>query len=174
MRQLFARTFNSVAAMSLVVCAAMVVLWVRSRSCGYVIAYNFGGHGLSLASPEDGLYISSQSGFAAETDGWEHFTRPPSPTNAIAIHWRFLGFGGGSYDDTDPSIGYFCRVIGLLIPYWFVTGLTLMLPASAAVRHLRTRRQIGQESCPSCGYDLRATSDRCPECGAIPSRWRAT
>jgi len=59
---------------------------------------------------------------------------------------------------------------GVLLPHWFLLVLTMPLPALAAYRAWRLRRRAresGVRPCPACGYDLRATPDRCPECGCV-------
>ena len=55
---------------------------------------------------------------------------------------------------------------GISVPHWFLALLFAILPAQhlRAVVRSRRRRRAGQ--CPRCGYDLRATPERCPECGS--------
>jgi hypothetical protein len=54
-------------------------------------------------------------------------------------------------------------------PCWAVVLSSAVLPAIACVALIRRRRRHAQGCCPTCGYDLRATPDRCPECGTTPA-----
>jgi hypothetical protein len=60
------------------------------------------------------------------------------------------------------------RRVQFRLPYWLLVLLTGTPPlAWLAMRPWRWHPPVGL--CPRCGYDLRATPDRCPECGAVPA-----
>ena len=56
------------------------------------------------------------------------------------------------------------------VPFWPLAAVTAVGPAlwaATGVRRWRIRRwRLAANLCPVCGFDLRATRDRCPECGA--------
>ena len=53
----------------------------------------------------------------------------------------------------------------LAIPFWIPTSLfsIILLPPLVQSCRRRKRRKLGL--CVKCGYDLRGSKDRCPECG---------
>jgi hypothetical protein len=61
------------------------------------------------------------------------------------------------------------RIIAL--PHWTAAAITALLPLLTLGRFIRNkaldrcRRRTGL--CHSCGYDLRSSIDRCPECGTF-------
>jgi hypothetical protein len=63
----------------------------------------------------------------------------------------------------------------ILIPHWLLVVLTMPLPTYWFLklhRSARRARRVRSGLCLVCGYDLRATPDRCPECGTV-ARGRA-
>lgn len=74
----------------------------------------------------------------------------------------FLNHVGFSYRSTE---GYSW---GLAFPFWMVHLLTLPLLAiwfKRNIRHQKRNARRGEGLCLACGYDLRGSEDRCPECG---------
>lgn len=77
-------------------------------------------------------------------------------------------WGGFSYQwTTNPAT----VARDLIVPAWFAMALTAVLPLIWLARaERRSRRDARRRAglCVTCGFDLRATPTRCPECGTIP------
>jgi hypothetical protein len=80
----------------------------------------------------------------------------------------------GLFDDV-PELRRDGNYIGSIldIPYWLVSVVLMVLPVSRLSAKMyaagRGRRRLRQGRCVSCGYDMRSTPARCPECGAVPT-----
>jgi hypothetical protein len=55
------------------------------------------------------------------------------------------------------------RLLG--VPLWVIAAPFAVLPAVSAGAWLRRRHRVVRGLCLTCGFDLRATPQRCPECG---------
>jgi hypothetical protein len=93
-----------------------------------------------------------------------------------------LGYNEGSgsfewiYESPDPAreIHSVLNFLWVHNPYVIAVGAPLWLCsplfAYLGIRFLRRSRAIPAGYCANCGYDLRATPDRCPECGVVPKK----
>ena len=68
--------------------------------------------------------------------------------------WRTLGFAGWHRPGDH----------GVIIPMWAFVGL-FAVAALFVISVRLSGRNLPNQRCSSCGYDLRATPERCPECG---------
>ena len=76
------------------------------------------------------------------------------------------------FDETAPQPSLW--IWEARVPHWMFIAAAVLLPSgrtgitlySIYRRHRRRRKHL----CPACGYDLRASPERCPECGAAAAK----
>ena len=151
------------------VCDDLGIEWRGQRQAGSVEVYTVRGRiGLCLARgidlrPDWGGEPFAPPGWALYSNPSDH---PPYYPHGRTDHGPFAFVYDGGDDTPGQRFQDILRVVE--VPAWSVALSALTLPA-LWLRSRRARRWP-PGSCRRCGYDLRATPDRCPECGSVPKR----
>jgi hypothetical protein len=198
MRRLVRDLSTLSAALSLLLFLAVCFVWARSYTTWYLV----GGSGRISYGPSsdeahavhyDSATVNGGLGISVAEYRFVTPGRKPDPgmprfrigsmgagqgSSGGPTAKRFLGFvwvdddvvmGGPLRDGEDTT---FLRHRWLKIPFWFIAALTLLLPARWFLHWRRGRRRQAAGLCSHCGYDLRVTPERCPECGTVPKGHR--
>ena len=153
------RIFLTTAAiLSLLLCIASITLWSRStRKLSPAAADSFDiVHNIPA---ESYIWIISNPGRLAFCRQHGHDWHSPHTA------FRILGL---EYASSTVGQSY---LKDLYVPYWLLTVVTMILPFTCAFSWIRQQLRARHNRpglCPTCGYDLRATPNRCPECGTVP------
>ena len=148
------RVSNALVGLSVLACIAAAVFWVRSlrfdpSKTGESVTFRRTDPRWWVISRRGTLTLCRQNG----RDWGKEFGK------VEGLGFRFGGRRG-------PSGSLW----NLAVPYWFITAATAAPPVIWAVRRRRRRSWSGRGFCRECGYDMRATPGRCPECGSEPRR----
>lgn len=98
------------------------------------------------------------------------FDTPEADACDENLWWGRRGFGWENSRPLPPYPQNFPGGDGRLactMPMWAILFPLLILPAFKLRTLIRRRRRIAAGKCVRCGYDLRASPGRCPECGKV-------
>jgi hypothetical protein len=187
-RRILARTFTALIAL---LCLLSLTLWFTAALASYHFA-------LRLAAEDDRFWCARDNPLdpsqfeLISVAPWPHpkivnvlhghhptyanttLVALPALTHTLNIdlpglsftHWR-----GNVSSGQSPSLTTHPQPVAcwrLRIAWWLLALIFSLPTATVLVRHLKTARHPLPSQCPTCGYDLRATPHRCPECGTIP------
>jgi hypothetical protein len=96
--------------------------------------------------------------------------------NVVYHYWLIGWYDGDGYrlglgdDMVMDSGGGSVIMTSSWIPLWQICLPTIALPVFHFLVSWRRRSRAQVGCCSACGYDLRATPGRCPECGLVPRK----
>jgi hypothetical protein len=161
---------NIATALSLLLSIVIAVLWLRS----YWVT-DFVRADLSRASPrfEYAYLVTGKGGIGV--GAWRGTPRP-----GPLFQWTYhpaTAYGNGGWQPNRLGLwagafrpGARDALYAAIAPGWMLALAAAILPATRIVNARRRSRdrRLRLGLCPTCGYDLRGSPDRCPECGAAP------
>ena len=155
----------------------VVALWIRSHMTTDLLTWhgNAGPGGGALArgtSAHGGLYLVAEwddSGWGGKRERrLSHVSEPPTayPVGQIGMPFRGgLGFHILFPTSARRSASGMRRTASVIVPH-AALAIPLAMPALLrASRAWKRLRGVRRGRCAMCGYDLRGSPDRCPECG---------
>jgi hypothetical protein len=170
---------NAATVLSLALCVATVVMWVRETE--WLLASRPSVHALTQRegrfrfawvrfhewSPVSGGVSEYYVTFGAPAvTNWRVDDPSARWLGVDLLRFEHLKVWGdwGVERRSEPA-----RALFVTAPRWMPVAALGLLPVVrlglAGGRTLRHRRRSVRGRCAACGYDLRATPDRCPECG---------
>ena len=161
---------------SLALCAIAAIMWLRSHFRTDWLTHARQGRQSSVTSRGGQLMFDTMGDAHVPLwpglRGWTYEVEPLDESDddfLFVYHPALRGqsrhFVGFAYGDVG-SIGLPTRRMRMLvIPYWSIVLALAIAPATSLLLARRRRWKQRNRRCLTCGYDLRATPDRCPECG---------
>jgi hypothetical protein len=132
------------------------VLWDDDRSILHLAWLDVGSWHLTLDEFQGSLYCtkSAVQGFSLDDYYSGYLIWFRFGTQELSLYWKATAFA---------------------IPYWpvpllIIAVFMIRLAHFSSPFNSAKRRHAATNLCQVCGYDLRATPDRCPECGTIPKK----
>lgn len=170
------RLFTFASVLSSLLCVVLALAAVRAQSASDSIDYGHGRWRVTAIVIDRSLLLAFfHLSEPVQGRGWTWSRNRADPGYTIRYNptiWGAAGFYSHRRDGVDAGGVSTTRIIG--VPLWLLCLLTAAPPFALAVssrrRRIRTARRKAN-LCLACGYDLRASTDRCPECGTpIPVR----
>ncbi len=125
--------------------------------------------GIIFFSPPDAITALRNGLIDVRQPQSTRFFWRPAPAPIIPWTPTRWGFGYRAYSNRNPGMTVSARTVAT--PAWLVFILSAATPLLWYRKRQTLQRAMWRLThclCSNCGYDLRATPDRCPECGAIP------